>query len=106
MEKIYAAEKDIVDLMHKTRDKVHGACRHCMNHPVRVETIDGDVYEGMIINADKYHIYLQPHTAGRAHVHMTRSPYPYAPGVYPPYNPYAQQILPLVLFNLLAITLI
>jgi hypothetical protein len=107
MEKVYTAEKDVVNLLHKTRQKVHGACSQCMHRPVRIETVDGDVFEGMIVNVDKHYIYLLPGLSGSAHIHMTRSPYPYSPGpYYPPYNPYAQQILPLVLFNLLAITLI
>lgn len=106
MEKIYAVEKDVVELLHKTRERVHGLCRQYMNRPVQIETVDGEVFEGMIINVDRHYIYLQS-TAAATHVHMARTPYPYTPGTYyPQYNPYAQQILPLVLFNLLAITLI
>ncbi|CQR51514.1 hypothetical protein [Paenibacillus riograndensis] len=66
--------------------KTHG------NSLVRVETVDGDVFEGLLILCERGILYL------RLPNHMTGR------GFFPGFQ--SDVVLPLVLFNLLAISLI
>ncbi len=154
MEVVYQAERDAVEVMRRTREKVHSICQGHLYRHVKIETIDNEVFEGQIVNMDHRHIYLQPATnaanqapmqmnaanqmnafhplhaanqmnapyqapahvnaanqaaaqmnaANQAAAQMMRMPYP-GP-FFPVYNPYASTILPLVLFNLLTISLL
>ncbi|MCD1258669.1 hypothetical protein B5M42_007455 [Paenibacillus athensensis] len=80
--------------MHK-REAVMSAVHACMGHTVRIQTIDGQMYEGVLVGVDGRHVMLQvnersyPSSASRAF-----------------YNPAAATILPLVLFELLVIVLL
>ncbi|WP_199621471.1 hypothetical protein [Paenibacillus alkalitolerans] len=60
-----------------------------------MQTIDGHVYEGVILGAE----------GGVLHLGI-RQPAGYQRFFYPCYNPYYNVILPLVLYDLLAITLL
>jgi hypothetical protein len=72
-------------------------CLHCKNKKVRILTVDGQRYEGVIMDVDRNNVYLQ--TEQRGNVQTSGFyPYPYSYG----YNP----ILTLSLFTLLAIALI
>jgi hypothetical protein len=66
------------------RDHLHNLCRLYVNKEVRVETIDGHVYEGTIVNYDKGHLYLSVSNPNRV---------------------YTPSIMPLVLYDLLVISL-
>lgn len=74
------------------QDHVANICKDHVNALVRVETADGDVFEGVLIHCDRGIVYLSlsSHVTSRGFV----------PGFHNNY------VLPLVLFNLLAITLI
>lgn len=106
---IYKANPQFVEMLKKTRQQCQNICSKHFYRPVRVETIQGQVYEGRIVNMDPYHLYLEvtPPASSR----QFYSPYggPFYPG-YPPYSPYPSPyqsvILPLVLFDLLAISLL
>ncbi|MFC7678811.1 hypothetical protein [Paenibacillus sp. GCM10028914] len=75
-----------------TRDHIHHLCSKHMNQHIRVETIDGDVFEGIIVQCDRGILYLkQPIEGG----HRAFGP-----------NYYNNVILPLVLYELLVITLL
>lgn len=77
--------------MKAMRDHIHHVCRQHVNRYVRVETMDGDVFEGMIVHCDKGILYLKlPGKSGRRSFSQ---------------NYYEDVILPLVLYELLVITL-
>lgn len=69
-------------------------CRSCMNQRVRVMTVYGQTYEGVITNVDRENVYLRTDNSNRVE---TSAYY---------YNPAASQVLTLSLFTLLAIALI
>ncbi|MGM1045645.1 MAG: hypothetical protein ACQEXX_05820 [Bacillota bacterium] len=75
-----------------TRDHIHHICRQHVNQLVRVETLDGDVFEGFIAHCDNGILYLKLPGKG--------SPRGFGP------NYYNDVILPLVLYELLVITLL
>ncbi|MEK8126793.1 hypothetical protein WMW72_02620 [Paenibacillus filicis] len=95
---IYELDSKELELLHKCKQKVHSICSQHLHKPVRVQTIDGSTHEGVIVHVDHTHVYLQmPATHTRA----------FFPGAYAPFNPYYNNVvLPLALFNLLAIALL
>jgi hypothetical protein len=108
--KVFQCEHTELETLKKLQEKVYNACAQYMNQHVLVETLDGQTVQGTIVNVDNNHVYIQP--AASDHRQYPYTPYPYLypqpypqPGPYP-YNPYAQTILPLALFNLLAISLL
>lgn len=70
------------------------ACLRCKNRKVRVATIDGRQYEGIIVDVDRNNVYLK--TEGNREV-TSSAFYPYA---------YNNDILTLSLFVLLTIALL
>ncbi|MNC65969.1 hypothetical protein D3C75_1163130 [compost metagenome] len=70
------------------------ACSRCKNQRVRLWTVDGRQYEGVVVNVDRNNVYLKPD--GKGEVKTT--------AFYP--NTYNEDILTLSLFVLLAIVLI
>lgn len=96
---IFKREPQDVEFLKKCRDQAYHHCCKYLHHHVRVQTIDGEIYEGRLMGTDVNHIYLQ-----LVPVATRQYPYYYNP-YYPGYNPYGA-VLPLVLFNLLAISLI
>ena len=104
---IYEADSSIMHTLHKCRDHIHEICRQHMNRRVQVTTVHGQQHTGHIVGFDDHYLYLD--------ISMTvemRSffPQPFPPGFpsypAPVYDPFAQTILPLVLFNLLTISLL
>jgi small nuclear ribonucleoprotein (snRNP)-like protein len=82
---------------------VYYNCLQCKNKKVRILTADGKEYRGTIVNVDSQNVYLQPEKSNatvRGNIKAKTSAfYPY-PGAY------ANNILTLSLFTLLAIALI
>lgn len=103
---IYQADPVHVDTVKNLRTKLHGICREkLMNKHVVVRTVDGHEYEGIIVFVDGGQIYLSL----AEDEELTRNdPFRFFPGPWGPYAPYnpAGAILPLVLYDLLAITLL
>lgn len=114
---IYQADPSIIPHLHGIRDTLHSSCKQYLNRQVQVQTLDGQVHEGIICGLDNKHLYLKPAMDAQ----MTRgfyNPYtPYQPPYqpyppyyqpYPPYpvNPISNVILPLVLYELLVISLL
>ncbi|CQR56521.1 hypothetical protein [Paenibacillus riograndensis] len=102
---IYQADPAVVQHLHGVRESLHHSCMPYLNHKVSVKTIDGQVHEGTIAGMDNKHMYLMvecPTDMGRGYYNPYYNPYPY-PYPYPYPN---NAILPLVLFELLAIFLI
>lgn len=92
---IYQADPQTVQMLQRIRENIHHSCRLCMNRKVRVQTIDGQVYDGMIENVDHQHLYLR--------VPQTDAYRQFIPGFYA--SP-TDVILPLVLYELLVISLL
>lgn len=92
---IYQADPGIARALQSMREGVHIASQQYMNQPVRVQTMDGHVFEGTIVNVDTSHLYLSisPDDA-------TKRGWLYDQYVY------NNVILPLVLYELLVITLL
>ncbi|WP_239615790.1 acetyl-CoA acetyltransferase [Cohnella mopanensis] len=85
---IYKADSHWAEQIRKTRQKLAGVCGQCMNRSVRVQTIDGRTYEGVVVGSDQTYLHLM---TGDARF----------------FGPYASNaILTLVLFELLVITLL
>ncbi|GGA21427.1 hypothetical protein [Paenibacillus physcomitrellae] len=109
---IYQLHPDTANSMQGIREQLHQCCGKYLNHNVSVQTMDGHVFEGNIMALDGGHLYLSvvpqssaidPYTGKRALFGFPRPPfYPY---VHPFYNP-GRFILPLVLYELLAISLL
>ncbi len=100
---VYQADNQHVDAVKGVREKLHGICKQrLMNRHVMVKTIDGHEYEGIIVFIDDGNVYLS--LAQDEELNKRFFPYGgfYGPG---PVNP-GGAILPLVLYNLLAITLL
>ncbi|TYA11217.1 hypothetical protein FRY98_18720 [Paenibacillus faecis] len=74
------------------QDHIANISKNHVNKPVRVETVDGDVFEGLLIHCERGILYLRlpSHSTSRGFVPGFQSDY----------------VLPLVLFNLLAISLL
>lgn len=99
---IYEADHAIYETVKHCRERIHQICRAHMHRRVLVRTVQGQCYEGTIVGFDDLYLYLDRATPGEM-----RPPYPVVYPVYPPFfNPYSASILPLVLFNLLTISLL
>lgn len=56
---VYQANPSVVDTLKKVRERAYNASRSVMNQRVRIQTVDGQVYEGVVVNVDRNHIYLR-----------------------------------------------
>lgn len=95
---LYQAEQDLVQSVNNARERLYEVARKNVNQPVRVQTMAGHVHDGVIVNVDDCHLYLSVAVHDQAR------------GFF---NPLFQQaytynnvILPLVLYELLVITLL
>jgi translation initiation factor IF-1 len=85
---IYMADTQWSYQLRKTRQMLSGICSQCMNRTVRVQTLDGHTYEGVIVGSDN------------SYMHMMTGDVRF-------FGPYASNaILTLVLYELLVITLL
>ncbi|NOU64210.1 acetyl-CoA acetyltransferase [Paenibacillus sp. LMG 31461] len=94
---VYQSEPNWQHMMKHKRDAVMHALHPHMGRKIRVTTIDGHTHEGVLINSDGHHVYLNtdPH-----HGHHQGHNRPiYTPAQY-------NQIITLVLFELLVILLL
>ncbi|WP_054941117.1 hypothetical protein [Paenibacillus ihuae] len=105
---IYQADPAVVQHLHGVRESLHHSCKPYLNHKVKVQTIDGMMHEGIIAGMDSKHMYLMVTVTtdqARGFYNPYYKPYPGLGYPYPgPIN--NNVILPLVLFELLAISLI
>lgn len=89
---IFQADPNMTQHVKHIRDHVHQQMRGYMHRTIRVQTMDGFTYEGVLMNVDGGILYL----GVPASAPMSRA-----------YNPYYNNvILPLVLYELLVITLL
>ncbi len=91
---LYQAEPSLVQTLGETKNKVREMVSLHAGKAVRVQTVEGHIYEGVIHHADGCILYLHVGYA-EARAFLT------------PYNPYySSTILPLVLYELLVISLL
>lgn len=105
--RLYQADAGLADHIAKVRDTLIPLCHQYRNHAVRVETIDGRSFEGVIVEIDAGHLYLQVSRQNRAFFPSPFTPFPSPYPFFPQQQYYYNNvILPLVLFELLTIALI
>ena len=56
---VYRANPSIVNTLRAVREQAYNASRSVMHQRVRIQTVDGQVYEGVIVNVDRNHVYLR-----------------------------------------------
>ncbi|THF84597.1 hypothetical protein [Cohnella fermenti] len=95
---IYKPDPALVQHLKAVQDHVHAVCAPHTHKLVKVEMMDGDVFEGRIVHCDKGVLYL--------HLSTDAGERGFFPGPTPFPNPYSNFVLPLVLFNLLTISLL
>jgi hypothetical protein len=95
MTPIYQSNPSIQQAMKSVNDHIHQLCADHINQLVKVETTDGDVFEGHIHHCDRGIVYLRMPDDG-----SNRGFFPGAFGAS------SSLVLPLVLFNLLTISLL
>ncbi|WP_019536031.1 hypothetical protein [Paenibacillus ginsengihumi] len=105
---VYQLEPEVSEAIHRCKENARQACQKHMYRHVRVQTVDHQYHDGVIVHVDDRYVYLQIAQAPNpAHYRVIPYGYPY-PYPYPAfgYNPYYSTILPLVLFDLLTISLL
>lgn len=93
---LYQADPGYVHHVRAVRERLQEVGRHCMNRRVRIQTLTGHVHEGVIVNIDATHLYLSVSADESARQWPNPLQQAYA---------YNNVILPLVLYELLVITL-
>jgi hypothetical protein len=94
---IYQADSSWMPMLKQKRDQIGDALHPLIGHTIRVTTLDGHTLEGVLINVDGHHAYIQ---VSHGHHHHGGQHRPiYTPAAY-------NQIMTLVLFELLVIVLL
>lgn len=94
---VYQADPALIQSMQDMKNRVMELSKQCMHRPVRVQMIEGQHLEGIVVHMDSQYIYLK----------VEMNPETMRQPINPYYNPYnSSVILPLVLYELLVITLL
>ncbi|WP_243633235.1 hypothetical protein [Paenibacillus xerothermodurans] len=93
---LYQMDSALLGQLQELKTRIHSACVKHINQPARVQTVHGQIYEGYIVHIDATHLYLKPMPG---HVRGFYGP-------YVGYGAYENVILPLVLYELLVISLL
>jgi hypothetical protein len=94
---VYQADSTTLQSIKATKDKVMELSKKCMHRPVRVQMFQGQQLEGIPVHVDSQFMYLK----------VEMPPEPMRQQYNPYYNAYnSSVILPLVLYELLVITLL
>ncbi|MEO3944479.1 hypothetical protein [Gorillibacterium sp. CAU 1737] len=110
---IYQANPEVMKAVDSLQQQFAEVGQKHINKPVRVQTVRGEVYEGIITHVDKTHLYLNALPQNQSNrgffppagPYPPFAPYPAYPG-YPPYGSGSNVVLPLALFDLLVLTLL
>ncbi|BBI30918.1 hypothetical protein KCTCHS21_03170 [Cohnella abietis] len=94
---IYQCHSKVREVLRSVNDHLHQLCGKYADRLVKVETVDGDVFEGHIVHCDRGILYLNLSNEGYVRAFFPGFPNP---------NAKSNVVLPLVLFNLLAISLL
>ncbi|SFJ73884.1 hypothetical protein SAMN02799624_05756 [Paenibacillus sp. UNC496MF] len=95
---LYQCDSKVHQTLKAVHDHLHRLCCDHTHRLVKMETMEGDVFEGHIVHCHKGVVYICLNDEG-----SHRAFFPGAPFPYPYYNRF---VLPLVLFNLLTISLL
>ncbi|MGQ5392692.1 hypothetical protein ACT8ZS_17925 [Paenibacillus sp. M.A.Huq-84] len=89
---LYQADPHLTQSLRSIRDRIHHICRHHVSQLVRIQTLDGQVYTGIIVQCEGGFLYLKVprHDVHRAFIGPSSD----------------EVILTLVLYELLVITLL
>jgi hypothetical protein len=88
---LYQADPNAVTTLRSIRDRVYQISSTYIHRRVRVQTLDGNTYEGVIVHVDSKHVYIRvSHPSGQRAF----------------FGPSEAAILTLVLFELLVIVLL
>ncbi|GFZ81027.1 hypothetical protein GCM10008018_28160 [Paenibacillus marchantiophytorum] len=93
---IYQSDSNWQHELMQKRDMLMGTLHPHVGRTLRVTTLDGHTYEGVLVNVDGHHVYLQVTSHGQHHGQHRPI---YTPAQY-------NQIMTLVLFELLVIVLL
>lgn len=100
---LYQADPNVTTTLKSVRDRIHHILSTHVNRLVRVQTLDGHTYEGVIVHSDSRHVHLRVSTPSG---HRSFGPGPFF-GPSPHFvGPSEAAILTLVLFELLVIVLL
>ncbi|WP_420871906.1 hypothetical protein [Cohnella rhizosphaerae] len=91
---LYQCASHVHDTLKSVKDHMHGLCAQHAGKLARVETLEGDVFEGHLMHCDRGILYMN--------IPDTRA---FFPGPPVPFGG-PGFVLPLVLFNLLTISLL
>ncbi|WP_284641154.1 hypothetical protein [Paenibacillus silviterrae] len=107
LQPIYQLDPETAGAMKKCRERLHSICSQHMNRPVRVQTVHGQTHDGYIVHIDSDFIYLQI-MPGHSRAFLPFGGFgPHGGFGSPAFNPYYNNVvLPLALFNLLAVSLL
>ncbi|GGG22026.1 acetyl-CoA acetyltransferase [Paenibacillus abyssi] len=97
---VHQADSNMINNLMQMREKIKEVCSKCVNQRVRIQTFDGFICEGYIVDIKGGCVYVMV-SASHPHVHDQRFFSPFFPSGY-----YDNVILPLVLYELLVITLL
>jgi small nuclear ribonucleoprotein (snRNP)-like protein len=97
--KLFQADTQLVSMIENMKETVQSICKQHTRQKVRIEAIDGRVYEGQIVNCDNQHVYLEVEEEvdeRRKFVPVSgRYPYsPFPPVSYSKYSPYGETPAP------------
>lgn len=63
---LYQADPNVVTTLMSIRDRVYRISSTLVNRRVRVQTLDGNTYEGVIVHVDRGHVYIRvSHPSGQ-----------------------------------------
>ncbi|MFD2613621.1 hypothetical protein [Paenibacillus gansuensis] len=85
---VMQANPGLADTLKKMREDAFHICMQCVNRQVQVQTIHGETLRGTVVNVDAHHLFLEVPQGNER-------------GFY-----YNNVILPLVLYELLVISLL
>ncbi|AZS14652.1 hypothetical protein [Paenibacillus lutimineralis] len=89
---LYRMDPTTMHNLRSIQDHIENICKNHIDKLVLVKTVDGDVFEGLLIHCERGILYLRLPSHGTCRG--------FVPGFHNDF------VLPLVLFNLLAISLI
>lgn len=97
---LFQCDHHVAEKVKQVKEEAVIICRKHLYRCVRVQTIYGEVFEGTIVNVDKHFLYLQ--------MRPTHDPMRAFGAPFGPFSPYGSSsfILPLVLYELLVISLL
>ena len=101
---LYQCDPHMAQALKSHKEKAYESLKTAVNRKVRVHTAENQSLEGTIVGVDMKFLYICVETDLRGFYPGYFPPsYGYP---YPPFNPYYNRILPLALFDLLAVGLL